>query len=85
MTTTASTTASAQGTEEIQDAGYVDVLIVGAGVSGIGAAYHLRDQFPDRTFVILDAQDNRCVHQVPPRLSWASRMTNDKPGNWSRR
>src|SRR6266571_2869799 len=59
MTTTASTTASAQGTEEIQDAGYVDVLIVGAGVSGIGAAYHLRDQFPDRTFVILDAQDNR--------------------------
>ena len=45
--------------EEIQDAGHVDVLIVGAGVSGIGAAHHLRDQFPDRTFVILDAQDNR--------------------------
>ena len=59
MTTTASTTASAQDSEEIQDAGYVDVLIVGAGVSGIGAAYHLRDQFPDRTFVILDAQDDR--------------------------
>src|SRR3984893_10528868 len=57
MTTTASTTASAQHTEEIQDAGNVDVLIVGAGVSGIGAAYHLRDQFPDRTFVILDPQD----------------------------
>src|SRR6266581_2385034 len=45
--------------EEVQAAGHVDVLIVGAGVSGIGAAYHLRDQFPDRTFVILDAQDNR--------------------------
>ena len=57
--TTAPTTAPAQGTEEIQDAGHVDVLIVGAGVSGIGAAHHLRDQFPDRTFVILDAQDNR--------------------------
>jgi monooxygenase len=38
---------------------HVDVLIVGAGVSGIGAAHHLRDQFPGRTFVILDAQDNR--------------------------
>ena len=37
----------------------VDVLIVGAGVSGIGAAHHLREQFPDRTFVILDAQDDR--------------------------
>jgi monooxygenase len=57
--TTAPTTAPAQGTGEIQDAGPVDVLIVGAGVSGIGAAHHLRDQLPDRTFVILDAQDNR--------------------------
>jgi monooxygenase len=57
--TTAPTTAPAQGTEETQDAGHVDVLIVGAGVSGIGAAHHLRDEFPDRTFVILDAQDNR--------------------------
>ena len=57
--TTAPATATAQGTGETQDAGYVDVLIVGAGVSGIGVAHHLRDQFPDRTFVILDAQDNR--------------------------
>src|SRR5271170_7161156 len=57
--TTAPTTAPAQPTEEIQDAGHVDVLIVGAGISGIGAAHHLRDQFPDRTLVILDAQDNR--------------------------
>ena len=57
--TTAPTTAPAPGTEEVQDAGHVDVLIVGAGVSGIGAAHHLREQFPDRTFVILDAQDNR--------------------------
>ncbi|MFY9649374.1 flavin-containing monooxygenase [Trebonia sp.] len=58
-TTTTPATAPAQGTEEIKDAGHVDVLIVGAGVSGIGAAHHLRDQFPDRTFVVLDAQDNR--------------------------
>ena len=53
------TTAPAQDTREIHEAGYVDILIVGAGVSGIGAAHHLRDQFPDKTFVILDAQDNR--------------------------
>jgi monooxygenase len=59
MTTTAPATAPAQGAEEIQDAGHVDVLIVGAGVSGIGIAHHLQEQFPGRTFVILDAQDNR--------------------------
>jgi monooxygenase len=58
---TAPTTAPGPGPEEIsvQDAGHVDVLIVGAGVSGIGVAHHLRDEFPDRTFVILDVQDNR--------------------------
>ena len=38
---------------------HVDVLVVGAGVSGIGAAHHLREQFPDRSFVLLEAQDAR--------------------------
>jgi monooxygenase len=36
---------------------HVDVLVVGAGISGIGAAYHLRERFPDRSFVVLDALD----------------------------
>jgi monooxygenase len=69
MTSTAPMTAASQDVQETQDAGHVDVLIVGAGVSGIGAAHHLREQFPDRTFVILDAQDNRggtwWTHQYP--------------------
>jgi monooxygenase len=34
---------------------HVDVLVVGAGISGIGAAYHLRERFPDKSFTILDA------------------------------
>ncbi|MBX9700206.1 MAG: NAD(P)/FAD-dependent oxidoreductase [Acetobacteraceae bacterium] len=33
---------------------HFDVLIVGAGISGIGAAYHLRQQCPDRSYVILE-------------------------------
>jgi cation diffusion facilitator CzcD-associated flavoprotein CzcO len=34
---------------------HVDVLVVGAGISGIGAAYHLKEQCPDKTYVVLDA------------------------------
>lgn len=33
-----------------------DVIIVGAGLSGIGAAYHLQKNCPDRTFAILEAR-----------------------------
>jgi cation diffusion facilitator CzcD-associated flavoprotein CzcO len=35
---------------------HFDVLIVGAGISGIGAAHHLREQRPERSFVMLEAQ-----------------------------
>jgi cation diffusion facilitator CzcD-associated flavoprotein CzcO len=34
---------------------HFDVLIVGAGVSGVGAAYHLQQQTPGKSFVVLDA------------------------------
>jgi cation diffusion facilitator CzcD-associated flavoprotein CzcO len=37
---------------------HVDVLIVGAGLSGIGAAHHLQTSFPE----------------VPPMASRASKM-----------
>ncbi len=36
---------------------HIDVLIVGAGVSGIGAGYHLQDKQPGRTYAILEARD----------------------------
>jgi cation diffusion facilitator CzcD-associated flavoprotein CzcO len=35
---------------------FVDVLIVGAGVSGIGAAYYLRRDHPGRSYAILEAR-----------------------------
>jgi len=36
---------------------HVDVLIVGAGLSGIGAAVHLRKAHPRRSFAIFEARD----------------------------
>ncbi|MCB1686388.1 MAG: NAD(P)/FAD-dependent oxidoreductase, partial [Pseudomonadales bacterium] len=36
---------------------HVDVLIVGAGISGIGSAYHLQEQCPGKRYVILEMKD----------------------------
>jgi len=48
---------------------HVDVLIVGAGISGLGAAYHLTQQRPERSFVVLEALESFggtwLVHRYP--------------------
>ena len=47
---TSSTTAKA--------AEHFDVLIVGAGISGIGAAWHMQHQAPDKSFLVLEVQED---------------------------
>ena len=37
---------------------HFDVLIVGAGISGIDAAYHLQQQCPGRSFALLETQES---------------------------
>lgn len=37
---------------------HFDVLIVGAGISGVGAAYHLTEQCPDKSFVVLEGLES---------------------------
>lgn len=37
---------------------HFDVVIVGAGISGIGAGYHLQQDCPDRDYVILEGRDD---------------------------
>jgi len=36
---------------------HVDVVVIGAGFAGIGAAYHLQDKCPDHSFVVLEGAD----------------------------
>ena len=40
------------------DDGLLDVLIVGAGLSGIGAAHHLQERCPDKRFRIVEARSS---------------------------
>jgi cation diffusion facilitator CzcD-associated flavoprotein CzcO len=40
------------------NAEHFDVLIVGAGISGVGGAYHLTKQCPGKSFVVLDALES---------------------------
>ena len=37
---------------------HVDVVIVGAGISGVGSAYHLTEQCPDLSFVVLESLES---------------------------
>lgn len=46
---------SAKGPAKVE---HFDVLIAGAGISGIGSAWHLQQQSPDKSFVILEALES---------------------------
>src|SRR5467141_2463335 len=37
---------------------HFDVIIAGAGISGVGAAYHLTTQCPGTSFVVLETQES---------------------------
>src|SRR5262244_3589997 len=37
---------------------FVDAVIVGAGISGISAAWHLQDRCPGKSYLILERRDN---------------------------
>ncbi len=54
MSTPTTTEQSGHHTEDT----HFDVLIVGAGISGIGAAYHLRTRRPGTTFAVLEGRDS---------------------------
>jgi cation diffusion facilitator CzcD-associated flavoprotein CzcO len=50
--------ADAQTEPAPQATEHFDVLIVGAGISGVGAAYHLTHQCPERSFVVLEGLES---------------------------
>ena len=47
---------AAPNSSAAQAAEHFDVLIVGAGISGVGGAYHLANQCPEKSFVVLESQ-----------------------------
>ncbi|MEC8095508.1 MAG: NAD(P)/FAD-dependent oxidoreductase, partial [Pseudomonadota bacterium] len=37
---------------------HVDVMVIGAGISGVSAAHHLQTQCPEKSFLILEGRDS---------------------------
>lgn len=37
---------------------HLDVIIIGAGISGVGSAYHLKQQCPNKNFIVLEGMDS---------------------------
>ena len=58
------TTAVAPGATDSASTEHFDVLIVGAGISGVGGAYHLTKQRPGTSFVVLEGLDVQLQHQL---------------------
>ena len=56
LATPPSASARAAGTQATPAIEHFDVLVVGAGISGVGGAYHLKTQCPGTRFVVLESQ-----------------------------
>ncbi len=57
MTATAIPVRTLDPADAAPPADSVDVLIVGAGLSGIGAAFHLQQRCPSKTYAIFEARN----------------------------
>jgi cation diffusion facilitator CzcD-associated flavoprotein CzcO len=55
--TSSGMTALSATLEPVMSSEHFDVLIVGAGLSGIGAGYHLQEKCPGKSYVILEGRD----------------------------
>ena len=40
------------------NADHYDIIIIGAGLSGIAAAYHVQEKCPDLNYTILEARES---------------------------
>jgi monooxygenase len=49
--------APAAGTETAPASEHVDVLVIGAGISGIAAGYHIQHECPGKTYAVLEARE----------------------------
>ncbi|MEM8682034.1 MAG: NAD(P)-binding protein [Pseudomonadota bacterium] len=78
--------------EAAQDAGDVDLVVVGGGISGLSAAYFYREQHPDARILILDNHDdfgghakrNEFVVDGKTLIGYGGGQTVQEPGKYPR-
>ena len=60
---------------------HVEVLIIGAGLSGVGAGYQLEKQLPGTTYAVLESREQLGWHLGPvPLPGRAVRLRHAHPG-----
>jgi cation diffusion facilitator CzcD-associated flavoprotein CzcO len=66
---------------------YFDVLIVGAGISGIDAAYHVQQRCPGKSFLVLEGLESfggTLAHAALPRTPLMACGPASRPGSNAR-
>ena len=80
------------GPAEDADGMVYDLVVVGAGISGLSAAYFYQEAHPDATILILDNHDdfgghakrNEFLHKGKPIIGYGGSQSIDSPGGFSK-
>ena len=50
----------------MENSNHFNVIVIGAGISGIGAGYYLKKNCPNKSFCIIEGRENICLLYTSP-------------------
>lgn len=72
-----------KASEPQSDIDHFDVIVVGAGISGIGAAYHLKHQCPDKRYLGEVIDENKLSDQIRYQHSISAASWSSDEQRWT--